>query len=82
MEYTGKINPERRIEGRKYRNVDRIACCWVLDIVDIKSPTEILVRIKTRDDSMRNMKLPLNGTLNQKIVSNVIRTISTKLTTV
>ena len=47
----GNINPESKLAGRKKRNVDITASCWVADIVEIKIPT--FSAISLHADKMR-----------------------------
>ena len=62
----GKINPDNVIQGIIRKNVVIIACCCVLEIVDISIPMArvfvINIMVKAKSKGM----LPFTGILNQK----------------
>jgi hypothetical protein len=72
----GNIKPERIIAGIKKKKVSIIACCWVLDKVEMKSPIPIVVRRYTPTHKSKKRKSPLiKGILNQRIATRVSRIV-------
>ena len=41
----GKTNPDRRIAGSRKRNVESIACCCVIEIVEMYTPMPRLAAV-------------------------------------
>src|SRR5260221_3513426 len=62
----GNTKPERYIIGVMKKKVDVIiACCWVLEIVEMNRPSPRVVSRYTRLMATNSQKLPRSGTLNQ-----------------
>ena len=49
----GKINTDSSIEGIIINIAKNIACCWVWETVEIKSPNAIIAATKTIDNNRR-----------------------------
>ena len=69
---TGYMNPDRRIAGRKNRNMPMNASCCVLEIVEMSSPTPRLGQDEERGTRAKSSSaLPRNGTSNQSSATTV-----------
>jgi predicted transcriptional regulator len=75
----GKINPDNRIVGSIIPTREmKIACCMVLETVEISIPSDRDIRIYNMLTSNRSIRLPLTGSLktnqdNRRITTTLIK---------
>ena len=58
----GVANPESRTKGTMEANTPRNACCCVLQSEEMKSPTPVQARMKSRKLRVSSPRLPRQGT--------------------
>ena len=58
----GEINPDNKIAGIINVITDKIACCWVLHIAEIKSPTPTIAIREIKIETKNKIIEPLKGT--------------------
>ena len=68
----GDINPERSMAGIWNVITPKIACCWVLQIDDIKSPTPTIDNNEIKIETKNSRNDPIKGILNAVITITVI----------
>src|SRR3989304_4249530 len=71
----GKTKPLSMKKGRMKKKVVIMACCWVEEMVEIKSPTPRGLKRKKQEATKSRATLPARGRLNQKRAKRVTATI-------
>ena len=71
----GKTKPLRKKAGIRKKKVVIIACCWVVDMVEIKSPVPKVESKNRQVAKNKSRMLPLSGMPNQKIATKITANI-------
>ena len=66
----GEINPDKSTAGIINVIADSIACCWVLQIADIYSPTPTIASSEIKIEIKNNINDPANGIISIEINGN------------